>query len=152
MGPNLTSSFIKNASRANTRHNLNILKISCSCLCALSVLFLTLLFFYPDPENLHSIHSWPGHYDLFWWADPDPYSDPQRWIWTTDRSGFYFCWAAAAAGNGRNRERPPQRDLPRVWRYWSLDSSKTLIHIINFCIILIVLLVTVLLKKNMLKY
>lgn len=79
----------------------------------------------PDPEDLHSLHPRPGHHDLLWRADPDPHSDPQCWIRTADRSGVHFCRAAAATGDGRHRERAPQRHLPRLWRYWGLDSSET---------------------------
>lgn len=82
-----------------------------------TLLFLTLLFFHPDPEDLHSLHTRQGHHDLLRRVDPDPHPDPQRRIRAPDRSGFHICGPAAATADGRHRERAPQRHLSRLWRY-----------------------------------
>lgn len=92
----------------------------------------SLFFFHPDSEDLHSLHSRPGHHDLFWWVDPDSYSDPQRRIWANDGPGFYICRPTTAAWDGRHRERPPQRHLSRLWRYY-VEILKLKCHF-HYCI------------------
>lgn len=70
-----------------------------------------------DPQDLHSLHSGPGHHDVLRRPDSDPHSDPQRRLRAAHRPGLHVCRSAASSGDGRDGERAAQRHLPRLRRY-----------------------------------
>ncbi len=88
--------------------------------CTLSCRFFILLivkFNFADVADLYSLHSRTGHYDLFGWTDPQQNTDAQRRFRPTHRAGVCFRRAAPAPGDGRHRDRAPQRHLPHLRRY-----------------------------------
>lgn len=88
------------------------------------VIHLIISPFQTDASDLHTLHSRTGHNDLLWWPDSEPDSNAQRWFWTADRLGVCLCRPAFTSGDGRHRNRPPQRHLPHLWRYCSLICNR----------------------------
>lgn len=72
-----------------------------------------------DPAHLYEVHPRSGHHDLFWWTDPQPDADAQRWLRPTHRLGVHFCQPAAAHRDGWHGDRAPERHLSHIRRWAS---------------------------------